>query len=80
MFVCSETFPKSSHISKSDHKHSLYLLEEGPGLGQDPGFLGYEFKISDRNIDLHINGPSFEIFTYFYYTERKIVENIAKTE
>jgi hypothetical protein len=25
---------------------------EGPGLGKDPGLLGYEFRIPDRAIDI----------------------------
>jgi hypothetical protein len=56
--LCSEIFPKSSLMSKSDHKHSRYrrkqfiFLREGPGLGQDPRLLGYGFKIPDRTINV----------------------------
>jgi hypothetical protein len=46
-------------MSKSDHKHSSYgekciFLGEGPGLGQDPGLLGYGFT-TDRTIDVKIS-------------------------
>jgi hypothetical protein len=31
------------------------FLGEGPGLGQDPGLLGYGFKIPDRIIDVELS-------------------------
>jgi hypothetical protein len=38
------------------------FLEEGPGLGQDPGLLGYEFKIPDRTIDVLTSDLSVAYF------------------
>jgi hypothetical protein len=56
IYVKIITFFKSPHMSKLDHIHSSYggkciFLGESPGLGQNPGLLGYKFKIPDRTID-----------------------------
>jgi hypothetical protein len=52
--IGSESFPKSPHKSKSDHKHSSIFLGGGPGLGQDPGLLSIVHNLSsqaDRQTD-----------------------------